>query len=172
MENRQPAFFARPKNQNVAVKSSSSRRIRFRRVGSWIMVVAVSVGFATGCRLCADCDTQSYPSYGGAWQRTLRDSGRVGSVFDPGGSRQADLSARVGAEEMEEENRRRNSSGESKPDSPKKDPTEKPEDGKPEKDLRDRNFDNDEQLRDMEDRLRDLNLQDIDYQQTRPPVVR
>ncbi|MFG0254621.1 MAG: hypothetical protein ACF787_05930, partial [Rhodopirellula sp. JB053] len=51
--------------------------------------VLVSSG---GCRLCADCDLESYPSYGGAWQRTLRDSGRVGSIFDPGGSRASDLS--------------------------------------------------------------------------------
>ena len=50
---------------------------------------------ATGCRLCAECEPEAYPSYGGAWQRTLREHGRVGSVFDPGGSRASDLHPRT-----------------------------------------------------------------------------
>ena len=33
----------------------------------------------------------AYPAYGGAWERTIRDSGRVGSLFDPGGARASNL---------------------------------------------------------------------------------
>lgn len=46
---------------------------------------------AGGCRICAECDDLDYPAYGGSWQRTRRDSGRVGSVFDPAGGRASDL---------------------------------------------------------------------------------
>lgn len=48
----------------------------------------------TGCTLCQDCGDLDYPTYGGAWERTRRDSGRVGSVFDPAGARTARLSSR------------------------------------------------------------------------------
>ena len=44
-----------------------------------------------GCRICLDTHDLDYPAYGGAWQRTQRDSGRVGSVFDPGGAKVAAL---------------------------------------------------------------------------------
>ena len=46
---------------------------------------------SAGCRICADCDDMDYPAYGGAWQRTRRDGGRVGSLFDPAGARTAEL---------------------------------------------------------------------------------
>lgn len=39
----------------------------------------------SGCRLCCDLD-ESYNAYGGVWARTHRTTGRVGSVFDPGGA--------------------------------------------------------------------------------------
>lgn len=45
----------------------------------------------TGCTIPSDCGDLDYPTYGGAWQRTRRDSGRVGSVFDPAGARSATL---------------------------------------------------------------------------------
>lgn len=44
-----------------------------------------------GCRICLDTHDLDYPTYGGAWQRTQRDTGRVGSVFDPGGAKVAAL---------------------------------------------------------------------------------
>jgi len=47
-----------------------------------------------GCTIPSDCGDLDYPTYGGAWQRTRRDSGRVGSVFDPAGARTATLSPR------------------------------------------------------------------------------
>jgi hypothetical protein len=45
----------------------------------------------TGCRICPDCEDIAYPAYGGSWQRTRRNSGRVGSIFDPGGAKTSDL---------------------------------------------------------------------------------
>jgi hypothetical protein len=47
-----------------------------------------------GCRLCSDCEDLDYPAYGGSWQRTVRDSGRVGSVFDSAGGKVTGLTAR------------------------------------------------------------------------------
>ena len=44
-----------------------------------------------GCRICLDTHDLDYPTYGGAWQRTTRDSGRVGSLFDPAGGKVATL---------------------------------------------------------------------------------
>lgn len=41
----------------------------------------------TGCRLCSDCEDMDYPAFGGSWQRTVRESGRVGSVFDSAGGK-------------------------------------------------------------------------------------
>jgi hypothetical protein len=128
-----------------------------------VFALGLCVIAASGCRLCADCDLDAYPSYGGAWQRTMRDSGRVGSLFDPGGSRSADLSARVDAETMEQENRRQNSDDANQAKKDDADANERSTDGENGGDIRDRNFDNDEQLKDMENRLRDLDLQDIDY---------
>ncbi|MCG8652132.1 MAG: hypothetical protein MI861_19995 [Pirellulales bacterium] len=49
---------------------------------------------AGGCRICADCEDLAYPAYGGAWERTLRETGRVGSVFDPAGARRSELVSR------------------------------------------------------------------------------
>ena len=130
-----------------------------------ILLVGLSLVSANGCRLCADCDLDAYPSYGGAWQRTVRDSGRVGSLFDPGGSRVADLSQRVDGESVESELRQRNADEKDSSDDrddeeqdDKKD-DEDSEDG----DVRDRNLDDDLDLKDMENRLRDLDLQDINY---------
>ena len=48
----------------------------------------------TGCRLCSDCEDMDYPAFGGSWQRTIRDSGRVGSIFDSAGGKVAKLTDR------------------------------------------------------------------------------
>ncbi len=53
-----------------------------------LLVLLIPTG---GCRICAECDDLDYPAYGGAWQRTRRDGGRVGSVFDPAGAKTAEL---------------------------------------------------------------------------------
>ena len=51
-----------------------------------IIGLAVLVVTAAGCTMCPDCDIDSYGAYGGRWQRTQRNSGRVASLFDPAGA--------------------------------------------------------------------------------------
>ncbi|EMI56462.1 hypothetical protein [Rhodopirellula sallentina] len=137
-----------------------------RRKIATILTVAVLAGpvlaSTGGCRLCADCDLESYPSYGGAWQRTLRDSGRVGSLFDPGGSRASDLSARVDSDAADERYRDRISGDEdAEPEESAETPDDSPE--RTDDEERDLQLD-DSDLREMQDRYRDLELQDIDYE--------
>jgi hypothetical protein len=59
-----------------------------------LAAAVVGGGVIAGCTIPSDCGDLDYPTYGGAWQRTRRDSGRVGSVFDPAGARTATLSPR------------------------------------------------------------------------------
>ncbi|WP_144057570.1 hypothetical protein [Novipirellula maiorica] len=61
-----------------------------------LVLLALLMGLAptTGCRICAECEDLAYPAYGGAWQRTRRDGGRVGSIFDPAGARTPELVSR------------------------------------------------------------------------------
>lgn len=70
-----------------------------------VTVIAATIvggGVIAGCTIPSDCGDLDYPTYGGAWQRTRRDSGRVGSVFDPAGARTATLSPRELPESEEE----------------------------------------------------------------------
>lgn len=60
-----------------------------------------------GCRICADCDETAYAAYGGAWQRTTRDSGRVGSIFDPAGGLASELVSRDAPESPDAQERAR-----------------------------------------------------------------
>ncbi|TWU48779.1 hypothetical protein Poly51_46820 [Rubripirellula tenax] len=64
-----------------------------------VLLAAIPAG---GCRICADCEDLAYPAYGGAWQRTEREKGRVGSVFDPGGAKLASLIDREGPDQPDE----------------------------------------------------------------------
>lgn len=59
-----------------------------------LATLAIIVITGSGCRLCCDRDDISYPAYGGIWERTNRDHGRVGSLFDPGGALVPDLDER------------------------------------------------------------------------------
>jgi hypothetical protein len=70
-----------------------SDRDTMQTFGSWIAVALLAVGLIplSGCRICADCEDLAYPAYGGAWQRTQRYSGRVGSIFDPAGAQAPNL---------------------------------------------------------------------------------
>jgi len=58
------------------------------------VAVFTAVCPSMGCRICADCEDLAYPAYGGAWQRTNREHGRVASVFDPGGAKNPELVSR------------------------------------------------------------------------------
>ncbi|QDS88156.1 hypothetical protein EC9_23430 [Rosistilla ulvae] len=46
-----------------------------------------------GCRICGSDDDCAYPAYGGSWERTNRNHGRVGSVFAPAGAKVAGYAA-------------------------------------------------------------------------------
>jgi len=70
---------------------SASRVIRTTRMIVTAIALVLGVTVA-GCTIPSDCGDLDYPTYGGAWQRTRRDSGRVGSIFDPAGARTATLS--------------------------------------------------------------------------------
>lgn len=58
------------------------------------LLVLCGSGLISGCTLPSDHGDLDYPTYGGRWQRTRRDGGRVGSVFDPAGARTATLTDR------------------------------------------------------------------------------
>lgn len=69
-----------------------------------LAVMAILMLSFTGCRICSDTGDLDYPTYGGAWERTIRESGRVGSVFDPAGARASALVSRdqpITADELE-----------------------------------------------------------------------
>lgn len=67
----------------------TSRLQDFRDIGLVATLVALT-GFL-GCTLPSDQGDLDYPTYGGAWQRTRPDGGRVGSIFDPAGGKVASL---------------------------------------------------------------------------------
>ncbi len=71
--------------------SNGGRRLGFAAQLPLLLLLLLPAG---GCRICADCDDLAYPAYGGIWQRTNRDSGRVGSIFDPAGAKKSDLVSR------------------------------------------------------------------------------
>ena len=82
---------------------SSVRRIVVRLFsGLQHLAVAAAVlagGVIAGCTIPSDCGDLDYPTYGGAWERTRRDGGRVGSIFDPAGARVSTLAPRDAEEE-------------------------------------------------------------------------
>jgi hypothetical protein len=59
-----------------------------------LLLIAAVASTGSGCRLCCDSEDIAYGAYGGVWERTNRDSGRVGSLFDAGGARVSSLSPR------------------------------------------------------------------------------
>jgi hypothetical protein len=110
-----------------------------------------------GCRICADCEDAAYPAYGGSWQRTIRNTGRVGSLFDPAGAKAFDLASRdepEGADELERERYKARGSA-------VKDPDETEEELERESESIDDSLE-EQKLRDREDELRDRKLEDID----------
>jgi hypothetical protein len=113
-----------------------------------MLLVTVTGG---GCRICADCEDLEYPAYGGAWQRTLRNSGRVGSVFDPGGAKSAQLVDKTTPEDPDQIERNRQEAKDS--DDLESDP-ERSQEGDDEAER--------ESLRDREKELREKGLDDIE----------
>lgn len=132
-----------------------------------------------GCRICAECEDLSYPAYGGAWQRTQREQGRVGSLFDPGGAKASSLVARDTPSDIDElERERQKARGKSAldgdPDEMDSPEPEREEERDREMELRDRELDDIEEGKENE--LREKNLDDININvvpgQPMPPVLR
>ncbi len=134
----------------------------------------------TGCRICADCEDLAYPAYGGAWQRTIRQSGRVGSIYDPAGAKSFDLVARDQPEDADQLERKRyqaQGSGVSDPEQGQ-DPDESSGDGDTmdkdreeslnENDLRDKELDDIENPKEQEQQQRKLDEIDVRRLQGNP----
>lgn len=127
--------------------------------------MAVSLLPAAGCRICADCEDLAYPAYGGAWQRTKRDSGRVGSIFDPAGGKASDLTNReqpLSADAIERQRQLERGSNLTDPDRQPDETLEAtPEtEGTPENELRNRELE-DIPDSEKEEQLRNKNLDEI-----------
>ena len=132
-----------------------------------IVMATMIVGLlpVAGCRICADCEDLAYPAYGGAWQRTKRDSGRVGSIFDPAGGKASDLTDRdqpLSADTIERQKQAERGSNLTDPD---RQPDETPEatpdtETNPENELRNRELE-DIPDSEKEEQLRNKNLDEI-----------
>ncbi|MFG0261953.1 MAG: hypothetical protein ACF788_06150 [Novipirellula sp. JB048] len=127
-----------------------------------LLLLGLLIGLAPagGCRICAEGEDLAYPAYGGAWQRTRRDAGRVGSLFDPAGARAPELVRRdqpLSADEEERAMRARLERSEQQTD-------DSPPDTSPDLELpqpADPRSDSDEDLRRREQELRDMDLDEI-----------
>ncbi len=127
------------------------------------ILAIVSLAMFTGCTICQECGDLDYPTYGGAWERTRRDSGRVASIFDPAGARSATLADR----DNDSEDLSFRSPGDAPTDPKDDDPAaDKSNDEKGDKGDESGNDDkqpspSDRDRKDNEDSLRDLDLEDI-----------
>lgn len=127
----------------------------------WLAIALISISVAPlgGCRICAECDDLDYPSYGGAWQRTRRDGGRVGSMFDPAGARAATLVSRdtpLDSDVIERQRQEQRDDG----GTDLQDPDEMDEDRELEEPDSD---DSREGAQEREDELRQKKLEDIEF---------
>ncbi|WP_146516662.1 hypothetical protein [Rubripirellula amarantea] len=147
---------------------------------SLLIALMLAIAPMTGCRICSDCEDLDYAAYGGAWQRTLRDRGRVGSAFDPAGAKAAMLVDRDTPEGQADIQRQQQSDRDKDVDNSgdvddTEDPKESPDDEDTfrdrAKDLRDQELDDIES--DREDELRKKGLDDIEVRiiQGRPPLM-
>ena len=138
-----------------------------------LLLLALLVGLAptTGCRICAECEDLSYPAYGGAWQRTRRDGGRVGSIFDPGGARNSELVSRDLPLSPDEKERAKRSGDEDRPleETDGVDPKSSSKSDSMNLDNEDSDGSQyDEEMQRKEQELRDLDLDEIRILRGRP----
>ena len=142
------------------------------KIGRWAAVFLLSAGLVPlgGCRICADCEDLAYPAYGGAWQRTQRYAGRVGSVFDPAGARAPALSDREGPPTPDELERQRATGDASlDPDRPLDEDSDVESPRSERDDLLDRTLDDIRE--EKEDQLRERSLDDINIRVVPPPPL-
>lgn len=153
--------------------NSNARQTQFEITTHAMTCVLVFLACTiTGCTICQDCGDVDYPAYGGAWERTRRDSGRVGSVFDPAGARVAVLSPRASdAEDLSIRDPGKNTTpdddGFDRSDDPVKNKDTESSPSDKTKNSDDKNTPNDpESIRNLD--LEDINMEDSDLL---PPEV-
>ena len=145
-----PSVFYAPTPRQMNIMNHLTIKHSATRVAA-IMILALSLLPTGGCRICADCEDLAYPAYGGAWQRTRRNEGRVGSIFDPAGAKASELVDRDAPEKPDALERARQGL---KDDTDEQDAETEPESSDQA----------DEVERDMEEKaneLRELDLDDI-----------
>ncbi len=141
-----------------------------RPTASWLLALGCLFVLmpSGGCRLCLDSEDLAYPAYGGAWQRTRREEGRVGSLFDPAGARAATLVSRDEPGTVDEIYRQRQSENDTRSeddadeqsdDAEKNDSAEDSGEATGNKSQR---TDVDAELKRRSDMLKELELEDID----------
>jgi hypothetical protein len=131
-------------------------------IAKWFLVV-IGVTLLVpnfGCRLCCDTEDIAYPAYGGAWQRTRRDDGRVGSLFDPAGARTATLTSREEPQSVDE--LYRNRSTDPQKDAGADDADDNQLDPNSEDSEKNSGKDPDAELKRRSEELKNLELEDID----------
>ncbi|MGB7327369.1 MAG: hypothetical protein WBD31_21010 [Rubripirellula sp.] len=161
---------------------SETRSVRRESLHEALVIVALVIASLSlgGCRICADCEDLAYPAYGGSWQRTNRESGRVGSVFDPGGAKMSELVNRDDPSQPDEiirelqsqKKKAADSDDEMDDDSNDSGDADEPKSKEPNVDrLRDRKLEDIEN--EDEERLRNKSLDDIEVRiiPGRPPVM-
>lgn len=142
---------------------NASRSLRFRTGAVVALLVATLLSCSGGCRLCSNCEIDDYSAYGGAWERTRRDGGRVGSLYDPAGVQSDALANRDAPPSADELERQKQADS-----------------GEPSRDL-DRSTDSPEPEESEEDRLRremerdreldELKLEDIEISYRPKPAL-
>lgn len=137
----------------LAARSGAPLRTSAKRLAAGLLGVLMFFPMM-GCRLCGDADQHAYPAYGGAWQRTLRETGRVGSIFDPAGAKAPELVDRDRPPEIDTIQRRDRRDEAEPSDESAEEPREPGED--------------ETEVQPREDSLEDLQLQDIRYEPPRP----
>ena len=170
---------------SISVLNQRSTDTVTKRSGGWIAsgLLIASLLPSAGCRICAVCEPNAYGAYGGAWERTVRDTGRVGSMFEPAGGLASNLVSRDDPEDPDELERRRQqerSGGVTDPDRTDGQDQEEADEAQDEElrdkaqELQERKLEDIEE--EKEDELRKKNLDDINVRimpgQPMPPVLR
>lgn len=145
--------------------------MRFPR--SFLALGLLSIALLGGCRICRSCEDVAYPAYGGSWQRTVRDSGRVASLFDPAGAKGSALVSREAPIEADEQNRRARDPDEFDPEAADE---EKRDESLDADEKKDEGLEDAPNLDDIEDekseKLKDLKLDEIEALRQVAPTIR
>jgi hypothetical protein len=68
-----------------------------------VLLICSPLALLAGCAMCCSPFDYAYPTYGGKWQRTDREHGRVGSLYTPHAGVKVEEGEAVGGEVIEGE---------------------------------------------------------------------